>query len=116
MAAGTYNMTLEQGVDQDLEFLWKDDTGTPINLTGYTARMQARASYEEAKAVLELSTASNTIVIDGAAGKLTLKFSAAVTSKVYTLKLVYDIELKDPSNKTLRFLKGKLTVSPEATR
>ena len=36
MSAGKYDFTIEQGATFSLQVTWKDSTGTPINLTGYT--------------------------------------------------------------------------------
>ena len=46
MAAGLYDITIEQGATFQMNLTWKDSTGSPVNITGYTARMQVRENYE----------------------------------------------------------------------
>ena len=42
MAAGRYSFVIEQGATTDFEVIYNDSTGTPIDLTGYAARMSIR--------------------------------------------------------------------------
>jgi len=42
MAAGRYSFTIEQGATLNFEIAYKDSEGTPVDLTGYQARMQIR--------------------------------------------------------------------------
>ena len=44
MAAGKYNFTIEQGATTDFEIVYKDSDGNPIDISGYTARMDLRAT------------------------------------------------------------------------
>ena len=45
MAAGVYNLTVEQGVDLALEVAVKDGTGATYSLAGATAAAQIRDTY-----------------------------------------------------------------------
>lgn len=45
MAAGKYSFTIEQGATLDFEIQYKDSGSNPIDLTGYTAKMQIRSTY-----------------------------------------------------------------------
>jgi hypothetical protein len=45
MAAGRYSFTLEQGTTVDFELQYKDSDSNPINLTGYTGKMEIRSTY-----------------------------------------------------------------------
>ena len=42
MAAGIYDIIIEQGATFTLSATWKDSAGAAINLTSYSARMQVR--------------------------------------------------------------------------
>jgi hypothetical protein len=90
---------------------------TPVDLTGYTARMDIRATETSATALLELNTnppgPDTRIVIDNSAKTITLTISAADT--VVTWKNgVYDLELVSGSTVT-QLLKGAITVDGEVT-
>lgn len=45
MAAGRYSFTLEQGTTVDFELQYKDSDSNPIDLTGYTGKMEIRSAY-----------------------------------------------------------------------
>ena len=45
MAAGRYSFVIEQGATTDFEVAYNDSTGTPVDLTGYQAKMQIRSNY-----------------------------------------------------------------------
>ena len=47
MAAGKYNFTIEQGTTVKLELAYKDSSGSAIDLTGYSGRMQIRPDYAD---------------------------------------------------------------------
>lgn len=117
MAAGKYNFKLEQGVDFERAFTRKvKSTGLPVNYTGFTGRMQVRSDHADKKVWLELTTANGGMVIDGAAGKVTITMTNAQTSALKLDKAIYDIELISGVGKVMRFLEGQITIKPEATR
>jgi len=45
MAAGRYSFTLEQGTTVDFELQYKDSGSIPIDLSGYTGKMEIRSTY-----------------------------------------------------------------------
>jgi hypothetical protein len=120
MAAGTYNFVdenrIEQGVDSTRQFIWKDSDGNPVNLTGYTARMQLRKSVSDANVLLELSTSNSGISITGSTGTISLYFKKADTTGVTWVEGVYDLELTSPGGLTTRLIEGTFVLSKEVTR
>ena len=116
MAAGIYDIIIEQGADWRLVITWKDAEGVPVNLTGYTARMHMREKVEYATPFMSFTTSDSSIVLGGAAGTIQIKASAAVTSTVTAKEGVYDLELVAPSGDVVRFLEGLVIVSEEVTR
>jgi hypothetical protein len=116
MTAGTYDITIEQGATYSQVFTWKDANRASINLTGYTARMQARESVDTASTFIALTTENSGIALGGAAGTITLAMTAAATSSLTVFSGFYDLELISGSGIVTRLLQGSLTVSPEVTR
>lgn len=116
MAAATYDFALEQGSTLLKPIVWKDSTGTPVNLTGYSARMQVRQSVASTDILLEMSTANNKISIDPSSGKITLIFSAATTAAITWKRGKYDLELTSADGTVTRLIEGQITVSQEITR
>ena len=45
MAAGRYSFTLEQGTTVDFELQYKDSGSNPVDLSGYTGKMEIRSAY-----------------------------------------------------------------------
>lgn len=56
MSAGIQNVIIDQGSDWFITFIYKNNTGTPIDLGGYNASLQLRTSYDAGSAALSLST------------------------------------------------------------
>lgn len=108
---------LEQGSATTRPFLYTaPDEVTPIVLTGYTARMQVRRSVKATDVLLELTTANGGIVIDGAAGKVSMILTESVAQTLTWRRGVYDLELIPPSGQAFRFMQGEIEVTPEVTR
>jgi hypothetical protein len=116
MAAATYDFEIEQGATLLKPIVWKDSNGTPVNLSGYTARMQIRRSVAAEDVLLELSTANNRINIDALNGTVTLIFDSATTAAFTWTSGVYDLELTSSGGVVTRLIQGKITVSKEVTR
>lgn len=85
-----YNITVKKGTTFQLPIIYQDSNGAPINLTGYTARLQVRP-YEGGLLVTELNTTNGQITINGATGTLTLSMSQTVTAALPTGQYQYDL-------------------------
>lgn len=107
------------------DFLNEDET--PMDLTGWAARMQLRPSIDSDTVSLELTTENGGIVIesddtgDYGEGSLTLIIADSDTSDLVVgfakTKYVYDLEVIYPTTNYVNCpLQGKITVTPEVTR
>lgn len=112
--AGSYNFTIEQGATFNLLMTWKIDN-VPVNLTGYTARLQARIDVDETETILSLTTGAG-ITLGGAAGTITLDQTATQTALLPKGEYVYDLELQTSGGVVTRLLQGELNISAEVTR
>lgn len=114
MIPGKYNITCPQGATfgQQLTWLIDDD---PVDLTGYTARMQIREKYTSTIYNLNLTTENGGITLGGDLGTISLLVSASVTSEIVPKEYVYDLEL-DSGGEVTRIIEGKFIVTPEVTR
>ncbi len=109
------DLLIPQGATYSHEFDYVNSAGSPINITGYSARMQIRASISDAT-TLYVSDPSH-FTISGAAGKVTLNIPASITTVWTFSRGVYDIELYTSGDTTvIRLVKGKVKVDPEVTR
>lgn len=87
----------------------------PIDLTGYTARMQIRLKVEDTEFIHEMTTENGGIVIDTALCTLTLVIPAATTALFTFATAVYSLELVSGAVVT-PFVNGTITMYKEVTR
>lgn len=114
--AVTHNITIEQGATFQLNLLWKDSLNAPINLTGYTARMQVRKKHSDPVKLLDFTTENGAITLGGAAGTIVITGLATLTDDVPAKPCVYDLELVSAGGFVTRLIEGSVTVTPEVTR
>jgi hypothetical protein len=92
--------------------------GVPMNITGYTFRMQVRQSKSPTSPILvELTTANNGIITTNPAtlGEITLLLSATATASLNFPSSFYDLEMVNGSVVT-RLIEGSITLSKEVTQ
>jgi len=125
MAAGKYNIVIEQGATYQVELQYKDSNNQPIDLTGYSGRMQIRPSIGSTTSYLYLSSSlqadgtglnfsgSNGIT-SPMSGAIEIYISAATSSLLTFSTGVYDLEIQSGSVVT-RLLQGNVQLSKEVT-
>lgn len=114
--AGELNLVIEQGATFDPVFTWKDQNGLPINLTGFTARMQIRETVDSVAVLHELTTENGGLTLGGSAGTITVQISATDTAAFDFEQAVYDLEVEAANGGVTRLLRGFATLSKEVTR
>ena len=114
------SLLVSQGSDNFYRFRWsqKDasDVVTPVDLTGYTAEAQMRATV--GSAIWVTLTSPDAIQL-GADGSITILLGDEVTSAVEWNDYktgVWDIELTSPLGVVTRFAEGTVSVAPDVTR
>lgn len=120
MPAAVADFTIEQGATWVQDIWWEDETGTPMVLTDYIARFQARSSLSDVGTLVDLTTENGGIEIDGPAGKITITMDADATAALdwpagrhVQSTGIYQLELESPTGFVTRLLKGNLTLDPE---
>lgn len=89
---------------------------TPVDLAGYTARMQVRATAEATGTpLLDIDTDAE-IVLDNTAKTITITLTAAVTAALTFTTGVYSLEMVSSGGVVTQLLTGSVTVLPEVTR
>lgn len=111
----THDLCILQGATFSKVITWKAD-GVAVNLTGYTARMQIRATADAATPLIELTTANGRIALGGSAGTITLTISATDTAALTAGRAVYDLELVSSGGIVTRLVQGVVTISRNVTR
>lgn len=115
-APGRLDMSCYQGASFDYTLTWQT-AGTPVNLSGYTARMQVRDGYDGGSAIVSLVSGTG-ITLGGTAGTILVALTATETAAIDATpsgQYVYDLELVTGSTVT-RLVEGNFLVSPEVTR
>lgn len=126
MRAGTYNFTCEQGstftrlIELEEPDLVADPTGNtfaPIDINGYSARMQVRRTIDSASYLVYLTTENGGLTINpaDADNQIVISMADEVTASISTSG-VYDLEIESPEGVVSRILQGVFTLSPEVTR
>ena len=126
MAAGKYSFVIEQGSTLDFEIQYKDSSNNPINLSGYSGKMQIRPTIDSVDPIITLSSS---LAPDGTglnfsgsngttpptSGSIGIYISAASSSLFTFTNAVYDLEITTGSRVT-RILEGNVRLSKEVTR
>jgi|688.fasta_scaffold1407272_2 hypothetical protein len=120
MIAGIYRITCDQGAtfERTLTVYNPSISGasaTPVNLTGYSARMQVRPETDSATVLVELTTENGRLALGGAAGTIDMEIEAEVTATI-DRDGVYDLEIYNNAGKVYRVIKGRFVLEPEVTR
>lgn len=110
------NFTIYQGATFRKRLTWKAPDGTPIDLTGCTARMQVRPEVESPTVLLELTTANGCITLGGVAGTIELFVSDEASTLFTWTAGAWDLEIEFPGGDVRRLAQGSISVSPEVTR
>lgn len=91
----------------------------PMDLSGYTARMQIRAAITATEVLASLTTENGGITLGGAAGTIELYLSDEATALLTFVKAVYDLELIAPGSPAIvsRVFEGSVLMGrKEVTR
>lgn len=88
----------------------------PIDLTGYTARMQVRvAADEDSELLATLDTATGTIVIHGDAGLVTATLIDTLTGLIPAGRWAYDLRLQPASGDGSYLIEGPFIMEGSVT-
>lgn len=111
------HLRIDQGATLRKRFVWRSGPlAAPVDLTGYSARMQIRSSAASATVLASLTTADASITLGGTAGTIDLHITAAQTAAFTWTTGVWDLELESPTGDVRRLLSGTAEVTPEVTR
>jgi len=111
MAAGVYNIEIEQGASfsVDINIANSDQN---YSFGDYSFKATVRDKYTDAS-----PTASFTIAEDNSSKKLTMAMSNTSTAALSSGAMIWDlIQIKDSDSSITRILQGDVIVSPMVTR
>ncbi len=88
----------------------------PVNLSGYTAKMQIRASLASTTVLLELTDANGKITLNNTTKTISILITATETAAFTFRTAVYSLELTSSSGIVTQLATGTLTLVKEVTR
>ncbi len=98
------------------QLIWKDLTGTPIDLSDYSARMQVRRSLASSAFICEVTDLFNgQLVLGGKAGTIDIVLTPSETD-IETEENVYDLEVTSPTGVVTTLVHGDFLVRQDITR
>jgi len=111
---GDVNIILYQGKTVNFEVIWGG--ATPINVTGFSAKLQARLVAATVTPMVTFESPSSGITVGGVNGKFTISMSAANTALLVPASGIYDLEITDGSGNVNLVMSGKFKIEAEVTR
>lgn len=115
MTTFTHDLSFVQAETVPDVLTWTADD-VAVNLTGCTAKMQIRETFEASTALATVDTSGGGIVLGGTAGTITLNIPAATTATLTPGTFVYDILLTWPSGAKQVIVRGTVMVLPRVTQ
>jgi len=111
---GKVNFLCPQGTTFNRLLAYKIDD-VPVNLNGYTSRLQVRETHYAQETIVALTSGSG-ITLGGSAGTIDLLISASATAAFNAGNFVYDLEIQSTNGTIDRLIEGSFIVTPEVTR
>jgi len=132
MGAGRYSFTIEQGTTTNFEIQYKDSSNNPVDLTGYSGRMQIASDYASNASRTVYLTLSSSLNADGTglnfsgsngntpptSGSIGIYIAACTSSLLTFTTAKYDLEIYSGSGDcplTVRLLEGQISLSNQVT-
>jgi hypothetical protein len=111
-----YNFDVSQNETVTRVFTWQTGTpASPVNLTGYTAKMQVKWAATDSTALITLTDGSG-ITLGGSAGTISVNIPYATMQTIPAGIAVYDLELLSGAGGTMTpLIAGNFTIRQEVT-
>ena len=111
MAAGIYNLSIEQGSSWQLQMDVDATAGTDMDITGHTfASKLAKSHYDDAPVSM------TSTIINATTGTFKLTLSAAETAALDPgIEYIYDVAMTSPTGLVTRLIQGRATISAGVT-
>ena len=111
MAAGTYNLSIEQGASWQLQLDVDSSAGIDMDITGYTFASKLAKSHYDESPVSMTSTIINT-----STGTFNLNLTPEQTAALDpAIEYIYDVEMTSPTGIVTRLIQGRATISAGVT-
>jgi DNA-binding MurR/RpiR family transcriptional regulator len=108
MAAGIYNLSIEQGSSWELQMSIDSSAGNDLDITGYTFDAKIAKSYYDDNPV---SITAN--IVNAVTGSIRLTLTPAQTSALDSaIEYIHDVDMTSTVGTVTRLMEGRATISP----
>lgn len=98
------------------EFQWlEEDNVTPIDITGYSAKLQVREKADSQIVIVEVNDGAG-LLLTGPLGKIDLTFTSVQTGLMVNDVYAWDLRLTSPSNVVDTIVGGSILPEQAVTR
>lgn len=116
MTVANYQLTIDQGTNFTLTLTWQNPNGTPVDLTGYTAKVHVVDNLNNRTSLLEFNSVSGgspgtTLTLGGTAGTVTMGLTAAASAALTFTDGQYAVLVDSPGGVITRLLQGTVHVN-----
>jgi|TARA_R100000231_G_scaffold59484_1_gene48858 hypothetical protein len=112
MAAGKYDIVIDQGSDFAIEVQIQQNSAN-VNLSTHSARAQLRPTPTSSTKTADFTCS----ITNASQGKIKMSLGNSVTANISNGKYYYDLELVNSSDSSVtRLIEGVARVTPEVTR
>jgi hypothetical protein len=116
----TVDLTVYQGEPFTAQLVFKDSAGALQDVTGYSAKLQARDQVPSQDVRIDWSSAAGDMVLGTTDGTLTFAVTAAAVNALTTdnrlHSWVYDLFLTSSDGTPRKACKGNIVLTPRITR
>ena len=105
------NLYIDQGSDFNSIVTLTSQDGTPLDLTGFTAKSQFRKSYQSSSA-----TEFGVTIYSAVDGQIRISLPASVSTTLNAGRFLYDVEITSYTGERKRVLEGIVVLTPEITK
>jgi len=108
MAAGIYNLSIEQGSSWELQMAIDSTVGVNLDITGYTFEAKiARSYYDEDPITMSVA------IVNTTTGTIKLSLSPSQTTTLDSaIEYIYDVDMTSTTDTVTRLMEGRATISP----
>lgn len=102
-------LVLFKGATINFSLIW-GGAANPIDVTGFSAFLEARVDPEDASPAFEFTQAENRVAIGGVDGAITFSMAVADSNGLSLGDYVYDLKVVDADGNTMPTMSGPLEV------
>lgn len=105
------DLYINSGADWSTAMNYFNQDGSPVDLTGYTFASAFRTSFDTPNVAGNITVT----VLNAVIGNTMISLDASVSANIPYGTYLYDIDMTDPYNTTIRVMQGTLTLKPAIT-